>query len=83
MESRIKTLPFWVDRAGRRARPQWVVHLSRRVRALTGHFCDKEVAELLNAVHLALNGEQDPDIGFDAQTIADFRSRRERKAPRT
>ena len=80
MTSRIEKMPM--NRA-RHGNPQWAVHLSRRAKALTGHFCDKEVAQLLNAVDLALNGERDRDMGFDAQTIADFRFRRKRKVPKT
>ena len=60
--------------------PQWIVHLSSRVKALTGRFYDKEVAEILNAVDWALNGEGDSNKGFDVQMIIDCRSRHKRKA---
>ena len=86
LESQIEKIPVMGNRAPRRGTSQWKGHLSDRVKALTGRFHDKEVAELLNAVDLALHGEGNGDRGIDAQTLADARSRhkkRKRKAPRT
>lgn len=54
---------------------QWTLHLSRRVKALTGRACDRQVAGLLNAVNLVLNGEKDSKRDFDALTIAQTRAR--------
>jgi hypothetical protein len=57
--------------------------LSLIVKISSGRFHDREVAELLNAADLVLNpGKQDRDKGFDAQTLADLRSRRKRKPPK-
>jgi len=61
-------------------RSGWKLHLSKRIKALTGRFCDMEVARLINAVDWALNGEKSSKKGVDAQSLADLRSRRNRKA---
>lgn len=52
-----------------------IPHLSRRVKAFTGRFCDSEVAQLINAVDLVLNGKRNSNAGFDAQDLADLRCR--------
>jgi hypothetical protein len=52
-----------------------IVDLSLRVNAMTGRYLDDAVAELLDAVKVAMDGEQEPDFEFDAARIALFRSR--------
>jgi hypothetical protein len=79
----------WVDsqieellRPRRKARhryAQWTLHLSKRVKALTDRFCDQQVADLLNAVNLVLNGEKASKREFDALTIAQTRARFRKK----
>lgn len=83
IESQMEKIPMLENRALRRGTSQWKVQLSKRVKALTGRFRDREVAQLINAVDLALNGEGKDDSGVDAQTLTDLRSRRNRKAPKT
>jgi hypothetical protein len=62
----------------------WIDQLSELVNRLTGRFHDKEVAELLNAAEaLLLPNMRGRNKGFDAQTLADFRSRRRHKTVRT
>ncbi|MBZ5502351.1 MAG: hypothetical protein LAN59_08925 [Acidobacteriia bacterium] len=82
LESRIKRTPFFAHRVKRSERRQWKVHLSGRVKALTGHVCDAEVLGLLDAVDLALNGERDGEPRFDVQTLIDARFRQKRKVPK-
>jgi hypothetical protein len=62
----------------------WIDQLSELVNRLTGRFHDKEVAELLNAAEaLLLPNMRGRNKGFDAQTLADFRSRRRHKTVST
>jgi hypothetical protein len=74
IESQIEELPIPRSRARLRY-ALWTLHLSRRVKALTGRVCDRQVADLLNAVNLVLNGEKDSKRDFDALTIAQARAR--------
>jgi hypothetical protein len=83
IKSQLEKIPVRGDRARVRGQPGWKYHLSRRVKALTGRFYDIEVARLINAVNVALNGERASEKGVDAQTLADVRSRHKRKAPKT
>jgi hypothetical protein len=59
-------------------RGKWVSELSTFTMLVTGRFCDKEVAELLNGASTALDLEKDPH--FDALTIAQARSRLNKKS---
>jgi len=60
--------------------PLWVGELSKIVKAITGRYCDREVAELLNAADLVLNPDKENiDKGWDSQTLADLRFRRKRR----
>lgn len=78
IDSQIEELP--IPRSHARLRySQWALHLSRRVKALTGRVCDRQVADLLNAVNLVLNGEKDSKRDFDALTIAQARARFKKK----
>jgi hypothetical protein len=64
-----------------RGNSPWIGELSNLVNRLTGRFHDKEVAELLNAAEAVLHpNKRGNDKGFDAQTLADFRSRRKSRA---
>ena len=67
----------------RRWQPQWAFHLSKRLQAHRSHFYDPQVARRLNAVSCVLNGEGDSEMRFDAQTLVDMRSRRNRTTSKT
>lgn len=62
----------------------WIDELSQLVNGVTGHYHDPELAELLNAARAVLSPDKrDVNKGYDAQTLADNRSRRKRKARKT
>jgi len=63
---------------------RFAIYMSTLSKLLTGRFCDREVAELLNAADLVLNAD-DPKSGerFDVQTLVDLRARDKKKVPRT
>lgn len=56
-------------------KPEYAFHLSQFVKAITGQYRDREVAELLTAASLALGRTRE----WDATSIAQARSRRKRK----
>jgi hypothetical protein len=59
----------------------WIDQLSQLVNQITGHFQDPEVAKLLSAARAVLRpNERNVNKGYDAQTLADYRFRRKRKA---
>lgn len=62
----------------------WIDQLLQLVNHVTGHFRDSELAGLLNAARAVLRpDERNTNKGYDAQTLADYRSRRKRKARKT
>jgi hypothetical protein len=62
----------------------WIDELSERVEFITGRPHDSEVAKLLNAAEAVLHpNKRGKNKGFDAQTLANFRSRRRQKSVKT
>lgn len=79
----LEKIPMMRRRARHRTGSQWKLHLSDRMKALTGHSYDIEIARLINAVNVALNGEKASEKGIDAQSLADLRSRRKHRILKT
>jgi hypothetical protein len=67
-----------------RKHSHFIRYVSEEVKSITGRYCDREVADLLNAADRVVNpGNRDNKDRLDEQTIALLRSRQNRKTPKT
>jgi hypothetical protein len=88
LEAQVKGISRMMRRFYRRGRPgqysSFILNASEQVKLIAGRFCDRQVADLLNAADRVLHpGDSTSGIRFDEQGIALLRSRQKHKTLKT